>query len=55
MTMQYVPDAAADLRWRNWVARGASNDRRTNSRITALMLLIAIGFGIWAFVTMVVR
>jgi hypothetical protein len=55
MTIQGVPDAEADVRWRDWVARGAASDRRMTKRMTGLMLLIAIGLGIWVTVMMVVR
>jgi len=39
-----VPDAEAELRWRNWEARGVEGDRRTAKRMRVLMLLIAVGF-----------
>jgi hypothetical protein len=55
MTIHGVPDAEADVRWRDWVARGAASDRRTTKRMTGLMFLIAIGLGIWATVMMGVR
>jgi hypothetical protein len=55
MTIQGVPDAEADARWRDWVARGAASNRRTTKRMTGLMVLIAIGLGIWVIVMMVVR
>jgi hypothetical protein len=55
MTSQSAPDAAADVRWRDWLARGAENDRRTTKRMTGLMLLIAIGLGISLSVAMIVR
>lgn len=38
MTIQGVPDAEADARWRDWVARGAASDRRTSKRMTGLSL-----------------
>jgi hypothetical protein len=55
MTIHGVPDAEADVRWRDCVARGAASDRRTTKRMTGLMFLIAIGLGIWATVMMGVR
>jgi hypothetical protein len=55
MTTQTVPDSDADIRWRDWVARGAASDRRTTKRMSGLMLLIAIGLGLWLSMTMVVR
>jgi hypothetical protein len=45
MTIHGVPDAEADVRWRDCVARGAASDRRTTKRMTGLMFLIAIGSG----------
>ena len=55
MTIQGVPDAEADVRWRDWVARGAASDRRMAKRMIGLMLLFAIGLGIWVTVLMVAR
>jgi hypothetical protein len=55
MTSQTIRDDEGDSRWRDWVARGAESDRRTTKRMNGLMLLIAIGLGLWLFVTMVVR
>lgn len=43
-------DSEADIRWRNWQARGAEGDRRTATRIRRLMLVIATAFAIWLFV-----
>jgi hypothetical protein len=45
-----VTKAEADIRWRDWQARGAEIDRRTAKRMARLMLLIAIGSAIWLFV-----
>lgn len=42
-----VADTEADVRWRNWQARGAEGDRRTTKRIRGLMLLIAAGLLVW--------
>jgi hypothetical protein len=42
-----VPDADAELRWRNWQARGVEADRRTAKKMRGLMLLIAAGFLVW--------
>ena len=55
MTDQTVPAADADIRWRDWLARGAERDRGTTRRMTGLMVLIAIGLGIWLSATIVVR
>ena len=42
MTLQIAvkPDMEADIRWRDWEARGAANDRRTDARMRTLMLLL---------------
>ena len=37
----------ADLRWRNWQARGADNDRRAAKRMRGLVILIAAAFLVW--------
>jgi hypothetical protein len=42
-----VPDAEAEIRWRNWQARGAEEDRRTAKRMRGLMLLIAAVLVVW--------
>lgn len=33
----------ADIRWRNWQARGAESDRRTAARMRKVMLLLVAG------------
>jgi hypothetical protein len=45
-----VADPEAELRWRNWQARGAEGDRRTAKRMRALMVLIAAAFLVWLVV-----
>jgi hypothetical protein len=40
-------DAEAQLRWRNWEARGTENDRRRGKTIRALMILLAAAFLLW--------
>jgi hypothetical protein len=45
-----VPDGDADVRWRNWQARGVEHDRRTVKRMRGLMLLIGVGFVVWIVV-----
>jgi hypothetical protein len=45
-----IADAEAELRWRNWRARGAEDDRRTTKRMRVLMMLIAAGFLVWLVV-----
>ena len=42
-----VPDSDADVRWRDGQARGAESDRRTATRMRALVLLIAAALVIW--------
>jgi hypothetical protein len=45
-----IPTPEADLRWRQWQARGAADDRRTARRMGTAMVLMAIGFVIWLLV-----
>ncbi|HTI36432.1 MAG TPA: hypothetical protein VL484_02640 [Vicinamibacterales bacterium] len=40
-------DPDADLRWRNWQARGAEDDRRTAKRMRALAILIGAALLGW--------
>jgi hypothetical protein len=40
-------DGDADLRWREWQARGAASDRREAARARIVMLLIAAAVGAW--------
>jgi len=47
MTGLAIPTAEADLRWRQWQARGAAADLRTVRRMQTAVLLIASGFVIW--------
>jgi hypothetical protein len=42
-----LPDSDADIRWRNWQARGAANDRRTARRMRELMLMIVAALVVW--------
>jgi hypothetical protein len=37
----------ADIRWRDWQARGAAGDRRTATRMRKLMLLIVTALVVW--------
>jgi len=48
--VEIVPETEAEVRWRNWQARGAEGDRRTAKRMRGLMLLIAAGFVVWVVV-----
>jgi hypothetical protein len=52
MTIVYVApiDAAADLRWQRWLARGAESDRRTTRRMRLVMLVIAMALGVAFYV-----
>jgi hypothetical protein len=40
----------AEIRWRNWQARGAANDRRTATRMRTLLLLIVASLAAWFLV-----
>jgi len=42
-----VADTDADIRWRNWQARGAEGDRWTAKRMRGLVLVIAAGCLMW--------
>lgn len=42
-----VPDVEADIRWRDWQARGAASDRRTAARMRTVMLLIVVALVVW--------
>jgi hypothetical protein len=42
-----VHHADADLRWREWQARGAEGDRRTATKMRTLMLIIAAALAAW--------
>jgi hypothetical protein len=37
----------AEIRWRDWQARGAARDRRTAARMRKVMLLIVAAFVVW--------
>jgi hypothetical protein len=41
-----LPDPKADIRWRNWQARGAESDRRTAKRMRRLMLVLATALAV---------
>ena len=49
MTIQtaVIPDVEADIRWRDWQARGVANDRRTAARMRIVMLLIVAALAAW--------
>jgi hypothetical protein len=42
-----VADPEAELRWRNWQARGAEGDRQTAKRMRVLITLIAAALIAW--------
>jgi hypothetical protein len=52
MTIQsaVLSDVEADIRWRDWQARGAASDRRTAARMRKVMLLIVAALIAWFFV-----
>jgi len=52
MTIQtaVIPDVEADIRWRDWQARGDARDRRTAARMRTVMLLIVGALIAWFFV-----
>ena len=43
-------DPEAELRWRNWQARGAESDRRTSKRMGTLLIVIAAAIVVWFLV-----
>jgi hypothetical protein len=45
-----MPDVEADIRWRDWQARGAATDRRTAARMRKVMLLIVAALIAWSFI-----
>ena len=45
-----VSDPEADVRWRDWQARGAASDRRTVDRMHMLALLIVAALFVWSIV-----
>lgn len=49
MTIQtaVIGDVAADIRWREWQARGAASDRRTAVKMRVVMLLIIAALIAW--------
>jgi len=42
-----LPDSDADLRWRNWQARGAKTDRRMATRMRRVVIVLATGLAVW--------
>ena len=42
-----ITGVEADIRWRDWQARGAASERRTAARMRKVMLLIAVALIVW--------
>ena len=47
MPAAVVHDVAADVRWRDWQARGAASDRRTAARMRTVLFLIVAALIVW--------
>jgi hypothetical protein len=45
-----ISDSEADIRWRDWQARGAASDRRSATRMRTLLLLIVAALAAWFLV-----
>jgi hypothetical protein len=45
-----VAQSEADIRWRNWQARGAERDRRMAARMRKVMLLLIAALVVWFLV-----
>lgn len=48
-----ISDVEADMRWRDWQARGAATDRRTAGRmrnVILLLLLLLTALAVWVLV-----
>ena len=45
-----ISDSEADIRWRDWQARGAASDRRSATRMRTLLLLIVAALAVWFLV-----
>ena len=42
-----IPDMKADIRWRDWQARGAASDRRSAASMRKVLLLIVAALIAW--------
>ena len=42
-----IPDVESDIRWRDWQARGAANDRRTAARMRYVTLIVVAALIVW--------
>jgi hypothetical protein len=45
-----IPDVEADIRWRDWQARGAASDRRAAARLRNVTMLIVAALIVWIVV-----
>jgi hypothetical protein len=51
--MAAPPEADVDVRWRDWQARGAADDRRRAVMMGGLSVAVAIGLALWLLVQLV--
>jgi len=42
-----IPDAEADIRWRDWQARGVARDWRTAARMRKVVLFVVAALIVW--------
>ena len=42
-----IPDVEAEIRWRDWQARGAASDRRTAARMRKVMMFVVAVLIVW--------
>ena len=47
MQTTVIHDPEADIRWRDWQARGTANARRTDAKMRTLMLLVFAALIAW--------
>ena len=45
-----LPDVDAEVRWRDWQARGAASDRRAAARLRNVTMLIVAALIVWIVV-----
>jgi hypothetical protein len=46
-------EADADVRWRDWQARGAEDDRRRVVMMRRLSVVVSVGLALWLLVQLV--
>jgi hypothetical protein len=46
-------DVAADIRWRDWQARGVIEDRERSTTMTAVAILVAVGLAVWFYLQLI--